>query len=148
MNIPKAAFSASHVAARDVAVRNPVSCSATDSVALALARLDRSFSEYLVVLDARGRLIGLVTRRDLVHRVVGRKTPLVGVPVEVVMSAPIFSVGPAASVAEVAALMQRKQVRLVPIIDTTEKLIGVVSLRDLISFRTRLAVDSSPGRQG
>lgn len=44
----------------------------------------------------------------------------------------IFTVGPAVTIAEVAALLTRKGIGAVPVLDTDDRLLGIVSERDII----------------
>ncbi len=44
----------------------------------------------------------------------------------------IFTVGPAATIAEVAALFTQRGIGAVPVLDTDDRLLGIVSERDII----------------
>jgi CBS domain-containing protein len=81
--------------------------------------------------ETRGRLIGVITDRDIAIRHVaeGRSSD---VPVRDVMSGGVKTCGPDDSLDSVLALMGREQVRRVPIVDERGSLVGVVSQADLV----------------
>ena len=81
--------------------------------------------------ETRGRLVGVVTDRDIAVRHVaeGRSSDA---PVRDVMSGGIRTASPDDSVESVLALMGREQVRRIPIVDERGSLVGVVSQADLV----------------
>jgi CBS domain-containing protein len=80
--------------------------------------------------ETRGRLVGVVTDRDIAVRHVaeGRTTDA---PVRDVMSGGVKTAGPNDSVESVMTLMGREQVRRIPVVDERGSLVGVVSQADL-----------------
>jgi CBS domain-containing protein len=80
--------------------------------------------------ETRGRLVGVVTDRDIAVRHVaeGRGGDA---PVRDVMSGGVKTCRPDETVETVMALMAREQVRRVPIVDERGSLVGVVSQADL-----------------
>ena len=80
--------------------------------------------------ETRGRLVGVITDRDIAIRTVaeGRASDS---PVRDVMSSGVRTATPDDSVESVMELMGREQVRRVPIVDERGSLVGVVSQADL-----------------
>jgi CBS domain-containing protein len=80
--------------------------------------------------ETRGRLVGVVTDRDIAIRHVaeGRAADA---PVSEVMSGGVKTCGPNDSVEDAMALMGREQVRRLPIVDERGSLVGVVAQADL-----------------
>ncbi len=80
--------------------------------------------------ETRGRLVGVVTDRDIAVRHVaeGRSSDA---PVRDVMSGGVKTAGPDDSVESVMELMGREQVRRIPVVDERGSLVGVVSQADL-----------------
>ena len=80
--------------------------------------------------ETRGRLVGVVTDRDIAVRHVaeGRASDA---PVRDVMSGGVKTAGPDDSVESVMELMGREQVRRIPVVDERGSLVGVVSQADL-----------------
>jgi CBS domain-containing protein len=80
--------------------------------------------------ETRGRLVGVITDRDIAIRQVaeGRTSDS---PVRDVMSSGVRTAAPDDSVESVMELMGREQVRRIPIVDERGSLVGVVAQADL-----------------
>jgi CBS domain-containing protein len=81
--------------------------------------------------ETRGRLVGVVTDRDIAVRHVahGRASDA---PVREVMSGGVKTCSPDDTVDSALELMAREQVRRIPIVDERGSLVGVVSQADLV----------------
>jgi CBS domain-containing protein len=81
--------------------------------------------------ETRGRLVGVVTDRDIAVRLVaeGRSNDA---PVSEVMSGGVKTCNADDSVDDVMLLMGREQVRRVPIVDERGSLVGVVAQADVV----------------
>jgi CBS domain-containing protein len=80
--------------------------------------------------ETRGRLVGVITDRDIAIRTVAEGRA-VDSPVRDVMSGGVRTAAPTDSVEQVMELMGREQVRRVPIVDERGSLVGVVAQADL-----------------
>lgn len=80
--------------------------------------------------ETRGRLVGVVTDRDIAVRHVAEGR-LTDAPVRDVMSGGVKTASPDDSVESVMTLMGREQIRRIPIVDERGALVGVVSQADL-----------------
>jgi CBS domain-containing protein len=80
--------------------------------------------------ETRGRLVGVVTDRDIAIRHVaeGRASDA---PVSEVMSGGVLTCTPDDSVDTAMALMGREQIRRIPIVDERGSLVGVLAQADL-----------------
>lgn len=77
-----------------------------------------------------GRLVGIVTDRDIVVRALAEgKGP--DTPVSEAMTTEIFSVGPDSFVFEAVRLMGDKQVRRVPVLNEDGSLAGIIAMADI-----------------
>src|SRR5688572_1117320 len=75
--------------------------------------------------------IGVITDRDIVCRVVARgKNPL-DHTAEDCMSQPVITVEENTALTDVVRLMEKHQIRRVPVVNTTGHCVGMVSLADL-----------------
>jgi CBS domain-containing protein len=81
--------------------------------------------------ETRGRLVGVVTDRDIAIRAVAEGRA-VDSPVSDVMSGGVKTCSPDDSVEDAMAMMGREQVRRIPIVDERGSLVGVVSQADLV----------------
>lgn len=93
----------------------------------------------VLVVDSSGALRGIVTDRDIAIRVVAQGQDPRNIRAGDVMS-PVVSVGPNATVEEAMDIMRLRDIRRVPVVDTTGRPIGVVSLGDVSTSRKARAV--------
>ncbi len=114
-----------------VMTANPATCS-EDTAVRDVARMmaDCDCGE-IPVVDAKGKLVGVVTDRDITLRIVaqGRDTTATA---RDAMSAPVRSVHEDSGVEECARLMKDAQVRRIPVIDEAGRPVGIVALADII----------------
>lgn len=85
----------------------------------------------LPVVDDDGRLVGLLTDRDIVVRSVAAGMDVTIAKVGDIMSKELFTAGPDDFVFEAIRTMGEKQVRRIPIVDSEGKLEGIISLADI-----------------
>ena len=78
-----------------------------------------------------GKIVGVVTDRDITLRAVARgKNPL-EMSAKDVMTADVFTVRDEDDVQDVARLMETHQIRRVPVVDTNGKVCGIVAQADI-----------------
>lgn len=86
--------------------------------------------------ETRGRLIGVVTDRDIAVRHVAEGRAI-DAPVSEVMSGGVKTCSENDSVEDAMALMGREQVRRIPIVDERGSLVGVVAQADLVRMGSK-----------
>lgn len=122
--------------------RQVVTIEASASCRDAVLRMHRARIRHLPVVDAAGSLVGIVTDRDLRHRLftpgvfkevgsVRVETLLEGVPVAEVMSAPVVSVSPGDELEHAARLMLEDKVGSLPVVEGG-RVVGIVTETDLL----------------
>jgi magnesium transporter len=89
--------------------------------------LDVEMPFYLYVVDANGKLIGVSSLRQLV--VVPPNTPLKNF-----MTTDVFAVKTGMDQEEVAKIVARYDILAVPVVDDTNKLVGIVTVDDVIDI--------------
>jgi CBS domain-containing protein len=117
--------------AADVMTPDPACCG-PDAPLRAVARLmvQHNCGEVPVV-DTDGELIGVVTDRDIVCRVLAAgKNPLEHT-VQDCMSQPAITVHPDTTLTDVMTTMECHQIRRVPVVDDRERCVGIVAQADL-----------------
>ncbi|MHC4820346.1 MAG: CBS domain-containing protein [Planctomycetota bacterium] len=91
----------------------------------------------VVVLDDNGQAIGIVTDRDITCRTFGSKDMNPGtIPVDEVMSRPAVTAGEDTLIFDLLRNMAELRIRRMPIVDSEEKVIGMVSMDDIILLLT------------
>jgi acetoin utilization protein AcuB len=122
--------------------RDVVTIRSSESCREAVARMHRARVRHLPVVSGTGRLEGIVTDRDLRHRLftpgvfkdvgaVPVQTLLGGVPVSAIMSAPVVTVQPADDLEAAARLMLERKVGALPVVDG-DVVVGVLTETDLL----------------
>ena len=84
----------------------------------------------LVVMQG-DKLVGLVSERDYARKVVLKSRSSVDTPIGEIMSAPVTTIHPDASVAECMQLCTRQRMRHLPVVENN-RLVGLVSIGDLV----------------
>lgn len=84
-----------------------------------------------VIVQAAGRVVGIVTDRDLAIRVVGRGLDPKNAPLAEVMTTPVVVLSPADTRRLAIRLMRERNIRRIPLVEG-ERLVGIVTLDDLL----------------
>lgn len=101
-----------------------------DASALEAARALEHNNIGAVVVQDKGRVVGILTDRDLAIRVLGQGLDANATAVSEVMTKNVASLAPTDTQASAIRLMQRRNIRRVPIVEE-ERLVGIVTLDDL-----------------
>lgn len=115
---------------RDVMTANPKTVTDSDSV-LDVARIMRDQDTGVVPVVSGKKIIGLVTDRDIVLRVIAEGKDITNVRVNEVMTKTVRTVNEDASVREVLDMMSGAQIRRVPVVNRNNELVGIVSMKDI-----------------
>ncbi len=83
------------------------------------------------VVDDNGLVIGMLTDRDVCMAAYTTNLPLSSLRVGDIMAKQVICCGPFDTVEHAEALMQRHQLRRLPIVGFEKQLLGVLSLNDL-----------------
>ncbi len=96
-----------------------------------------------VMVKDDGQIVGIVTERDIVTKVVAEYRPVKAMKIKEIMSSPLMSIDPDSSVFDAARKMATFEIRRLPIMDGPQ-LLGVVSERDLLRFSPDLFAITRP----
>ncbi|WP_340683302.1 CBS domain-containing protein [Amycolatopsis coloradensis] len=88
----------------------------------------------LVVVDADGGIVGIVSERDVVRRLNERGPQLLDGSVSAIMTKMVASCGPEDSVDQLSVLMTERRIRHVPVV-ADGRLAGIVSIGDVVKTR-------------
>ncbi len=114
----------------DIMVKNPVIVDPNTSCGR-IARLMRDHKIGSVILATEGKPVGIVTERDLVHRVMALEKDPDMCYAHQVSSKPVVAVGVHADVEMVVDLMKDYKIRRIVIVDEKDKITGIVTTDDL-----------------
>jgi CBS domain-containing protein len=130
-------FQSEHLEARnpmsvaDIMTREVRTCSASDSLNRAAQLMWENDCGALPVVDAEGKAIAMITDRDICMAAYTQGQALTTALVSTAASRGIETVRETDSVDTAEALMEKHQIRRVPVVDADGKPIGLVSMNDL-----------------
>ncbi len=115
----------------DIMVREVRCCAPTDTLNRGAQIMWEGDCGCVAVLDADGRVIGMLTDRDICMAAYTQGVALNGIAVSSAMSREVFSCLPNDDLLMAQRLMQHHRVRRLPVTDTEGKVVGILSLNDL-----------------
>jgi len=130
---------------QDVMTRSVQCCGPNDSLSHAAHLLWENDCGCLPVKDEGGRVVAMLTDRDICMAAYTQGRTLDDLRVNSAMSHDVHKVGPDDTLPRAHRLMQEQQVRRLPVVDMDGMLVGVISLNDLACEAAR---DSSRRSRG
>jgi CBS domain-containing protein len=133
----------------EVMSRDVMTIDMAESCHEAASRMFRGKVRHLPVVDGAGRLVGIVTDRDLRHRLLAPvvlreagsvtvESVLKGVPVSEIMSKSVVTVPPGEDLAAAARIMLEDKVGALPVV-ADGRVVGIVTETDLLRQIVRAA---------
>jgi len=116
---------------RDIMTADPACVMERDSIVEAARIMKREDAGVVPVVDADRKLIGMITDRDMVVRLVAEGRNPLDCKVNEAMTKHIRSVSEDASIDDVLGIMRGANVRRVPVCDKNDHIVGIVSMGDL-----------------
>jgi CBS domain-containing protein len=117
--------------AKDVMTPEPQCCSAETTLNEVANLMVEADCGEIPVVDASNRLIGVVTDRDIVCRVVAKGKNPSAVTAEDAMTKPVVAVPSDTTLDEVVAVMEENQIRRVPVVDAQGCVCGIIAQADV-----------------
>jgi CBS domain-containing protein len=114
----------------DIMIKNPVIVDPNTSCG-AIARLMRDRKIGSVILVDEGKPVGIVTERDLIHRVMAEEKDPFMCYAHDVSSKPVIAVSIYADVEMAVDLMNEYKIRRIVVVDNKDKIVGIVTTDDL-----------------
>lgn len=111
--------------------KSVVTCDATDTLDVPAKRMWDNDCGSVPVLDDDGRIVGMITDRDICMAALTQGIPLGAISVSSAMSPMVYSLRPDDSVDHAMMLMRQKQIRRIPITDSQGRPVGFLSVGDL-----------------
>lgn len=122
--------------ARLIEGRNPsetITCDASATVRDAVALLAGKRIGALPVVK-NGEIAGIFSERDVIYQLQNHGPSMLDKRVGEVMTAPAVTVGPETTVLEALALMTRRRIRHLPVLEDG-RMVGFISIGDLVKHR-------------
>ncbi len=130
-----------HMRIRDIMTNDPVCCTPETNLSdVARMMLDYDCGEIPVVDSATNlRPVGVITDRDIVCRTIALGKNALQMTAKDCMSQPCIAVSPDATIEECCQLLEEKQIRRLPVVDS-QGCCGIVALADIAAHKLRAHV--------
>ena len=115
---------------RDVMTDRP-RCVTPETPVSEAARLMKSDDVGSLPVLEGDKLTGIVTDRDIVVQAVAEEKDPRGMPVREVASREVVTIGPEEDLSEALKLMASNQVRRIPVVDESSRLVGILAQADI-----------------
>lgn len=124
---------------REIMTTDPACCTADASLEeVAKAMVEHDCGEIPIVRSSSDKsLLGVVTDRDIVCRLVAQGINPVDQAAEACMSSPVVSVRESTPLEDCAKLMEDNQIRRVPVVNGGGMVCGIVSQADIAKNASR-----------
>ncbi|MDD3553388.1 MAG: CBS domain-containing protein [Deltaproteobacteria bacterium] len=133
---------------KDYMTHNPVTVTPDRSISEVRDLLRNKGFRHVPVVDADGRLLGVVTDRDIRsafpsflasnEESKGQWERIARTPVEAIMSTNVVSLTGDATLDDALLILDKKKVGAVPVVNEDKRVVGVFSIRDLMRAYSQL----------
>ena len=117
---------------REIMTEPVLTCTPDTSLAVAAHRMGEANYGTLPVVDVHGRLVGIITDRDICLAVARTNRNALNVAVHEVMTSKVFSALVDDDVHAALTIMKDARVRRLPVHDQSGRLQGMLSIEDLV----------------
>ena len=125
----------------DLMAKDPIMVDSERSVRETAITMDRAGHGCLLV-TADGKIVGIVTERDLVRRALTKGGIISHTKVKNIMSSPLIVVNPEVSIKEAAKVMAHHKVRRLPVVGSNG-LTGLITATDIAKYLAKHSEHSS-----
>jgi CBS domain-containing protein len=113
--------------------RRVQSCRSEDSLDQVAQLMWEAHCGCVPVVDRSGRLVGVVSDRDICMAAHFQGGPLFTLKVQDAMTAPVLACKAKDTIADVEDMMRSNQVQELPVVDEANQVLGMVSLADIVA---------------
>ena len=115
----------------DVMTKNPKTCAPTDTVEQAAQLMKTEDVGPIPIVGDNGKLEGIITDRDIVLKVVAEGQDPKTTKLANVMTTDVITCTADADIEGTLDLMEDNQVRRIPVVDASGRLVGIISQADV-----------------
>jgi CBS domain-containing protein len=115
---------------REIMSPNPLTIPADATVTQA-AKAMKKHDSSCVFVKSKGKIVGIITERDITRRVVGTGASPKQTKVKSVMTSQIVVTPPDASIEDALKVMTTNKVRRLPVVDEKGDMVGIVGAADV-----------------
>ncbi len=126
--------------AKDVMTANPSTCREEHTIYDAVRIMNREDCGVVPIVDELDRCIGIITDRDICLRTVLEHLDPEDTPVSELMSTDVMTCRETDDIETVLDIMEREQIRRIPVINDEDALTGIISEGDLAKSEVKAKV--------
>lgn len=117
---------------KDIMTLNPKACTPTTNLADAALLMWHNDCGILPVVREGGKVVGLITDRDICMAAAMKGRALANIAVEEVINGKVYSCKPKDDLVTALEVMRDRRVRRLPVVDDEGQLEGIVSMNDIV----------------
>jgi len=131
----------------EIMATNVITIGSEDTVLEACKRYYRHRIGCLVVVDDK-KMVGIVTERDIISRVIITQKNPEQTLVEDIMTKDVKTVLPTSGVKEAADMMGKNGIKKLPVISDTGDLLGIITITDIANIVPNSLKSAAEGENG
>ena len=121
--------------ARDAAHWVVVAMQPSETVIAAVHKLAKHDKGSIMVCDGEGKLVGIITERDIVRKCLTSGEDLDKTKIQDIMTTRVVIAKLEDDLSYAINAMKEAKIRHIPIVDAQQKAIGMISMRDLLGVQ-------------
>jgi len=124
------------ISCEEIMTRSVVTADAQEKVINVARKMDAANVGSIPIVDNENgdKLVGIISDRDIVKRVVVTNISAPMTPVHEVMTHPVVSCQPGEKIERAMAKMAEYQVRRIPIVDENNRVVGIIAQADIARY--------------
>ncbi|MFH1032541.1 MAG: CBS domain-containing protein [Chloroflexota bacterium] len=119
---------------KDLKYRTPILIGPNETVSAAIQKLSEHDRGALPVCDDAGKLVGIITERDIMRKCLARDQTPAKTKIRDIMTKDVIIGIPDDDLDYAINAMKQKRIRHIPIVDK-QKVVGMISMRDLLGVQ-------------
>jgi len=135
---------------KDMMTASVLSCGRLETIKSVASHMSQSNIGFVPVVDENRKVIGTITDRDVALALGRTNQPLEKLTAQDVMNAGAYTIGTEDNVDKALELMRRKMVGRLPVVDSQDRLKGVISLMGIarkVKYSKESRLLESEGRE-
>ena len=108
-----------------------LTCHAQEMLNIAADKMGEADCGAIAVINDEGKLVGMVTDRDICMAGLMQNLPLSEIPVHIAMARQVYAATPTQAIEDAERLMAAHQIRRIPVVGPDGKPVGVIAVNDL-----------------
>jgi len=91
----------------------------------------------LIVVNKRGKIMGILTERDILTDAVAKGKSLKNILAKNIMSKNVITIGPEKTIQEASEIMINRKIKKLPVVENG-KIAGIITASDIVKFEPKL----------